>query len=189
MGRELCQRPEYMARDLASDVMDEAVIMLKAQGLTQSRLAEAMGVSRSHVSKMLNGPPNLTLLSIARLAAALGTRPKIVLEPAASDRDDRPVVTAIGLVEGRIQTLTDRKELGFTLFESLRGKAVSCHITEDQRELIRGAWGKRALVSGKVSRERLSGRPVAIHEIRSIKILAEPKAPDYRRARGVLPVK
>jgi len=72
--------PEFIAESLATDVIEEGIRILKSRGLTQSSLAEQMGVSRSHVSRILNAPPNLTLLSIARLAVALGVKPAIVLD-------------------------------------------------------------------------------------------------------------
>lgn len=72
--------PEFIAEGLATDVMEEAVVMLRGKELTQSSLADLMGVSRSHVSQMFNAPPNLTLRSIARLAVAFNVKPAIILD-------------------------------------------------------------------------------------------------------------
>ncbi len=72
--------PEFIADGLAADVIEEALRLLHKEGHTQTWLEDEMGVSRSHVSKLFNAPPNLTLLSIARLGVALGVKPKILLD-------------------------------------------------------------------------------------------------------------
>lgn|SRR3990167_1792969 len=72
--------PAFIAQDLASNVIDDVLLLLDARGLNQSQLAETMGVSRSYVSNLFNAPPNLTLLSIARLGVALGTTPVVLLD-------------------------------------------------------------------------------------------------------------
>ncbi len=72
--------PEFIAEGLATDVMEEATVILGDLELTQSSLADLMGVSRSHVSRIFNAPPNLTLRSIARLAVALNVKPVIILD-------------------------------------------------------------------------------------------------------------
>ncbi|MBI5841947.1 MAG: hypothetical protein HZB19_17805 [Chloroflexi bacterium] len=54
---------------------------------------------------------------------------------------------------------------------------------------MREAWGKRAVVSGKVGRQAESGRPVVIREVKSIEIIDKPEQGSYKHARGVLPWK
>lgn len=71
--------PEFIAQGLAVKVTDEALHILHAKGLPQSWMAEAMQVSPAHVSRVLNAPPNLTLLSIAKMAVALGVTPDVRL--------------------------------------------------------------------------------------------------------------
>ncbi|MBI4198033.1 MAG: helix-turn-helix transcriptional regulator [Chloroflexi bacterium] len=61
-------------------LMEEAAHLTETRGLSRSQLASIMGVSRAHVSKLFNAPPNLTLLSIARLGIALGVRPYVCLD-------------------------------------------------------------------------------------------------------------
>ena len=101
-----------------------------------------------------------------------------------------PVVASIGAVRGRVQTLTERKSLRFTLFDYLHDKAVYCYLTEKQRELASAAWGKSVIVSGNVTRDRWTGRPLTIRRITDIQILSvEGKEADYRLARGALPHK
>lgn len=94
----------------------------------------------------------------------------------------------IGAVEGRVQTLTSRKGLRFTLYDVLHDRAVSCYLRDDQEESMRPMWGKRAIVEGEISREKDTGRPVAIRRIRNFKVLPESQPGMYMKARGVAPM-
>ena len=96
---------------------------------------------------------------------------------------------AWGSVEGRVETLTSRRRLGFTLYDSLNDKAVNCHLTDEQADLARPAWGRRVIVQGWVRRDQTSGRPVSIDPVRSIEVLPEVEPGSYRRARGVAPAR
>jgi hypothetical protein len=97
--------------------------------------------------------------------------------------------TAYGAAEGRVQTLTTRKGLRFTLYDTLHDRAVSCYLQEGQEELMREAWDRRAIVEGLISRDRLSGRPVAVRRISEIRVLPVIEPGSYLKARGVAPIK
>ncbi len=60
---------------------------------------------------------------------------------------------ALGAIQGRIQTLTSRGRLRFTLYDLFYDKAVSCYFAEGKQESIRDLWGKLALVEGFVVRD------------------------------------
>lgn len=49
--------------------------------LTQSQLADRLGVEKGQVSRIENGKFNLTLASINKVAAALGVRVSFELKP------------------------------------------------------------------------------------------------------------
>ena len=102
-------------------------------------------------------------------------------------RHTNAVRDAYGAIEGRIQTLTNRKSLRFTLYDTLHDRAVSCYLKEGQESIIREAWGKRASVEGKITRDPLSGRPLVIREVSSIHMLPEEDRNGYKRAKGVSP--
>ena len=55
---------------------------------------------------------------------------------------------ALGAIQGRIQTLTSRGRLRFTLYDLFYDKAVSCYFAEGKQESIRDLWGRLALVEG-----------------------------------------
>lgn len=118
------------------------------------------------------------ILTLASKAAMSGT-PLIVqnYEP----------VEVFGAVEGRIQTLTSRGELKFTLYDTLHDKAVSCYIAPAYKDIMRDAWGRLALVEGIVSRDPFTGRPLSVRRVQSIHLLEEGERGGWRRARGAAP--
>jgi len=63
--------PKFVAEGLALTVAEQVAELLQERGMNQTELAGAMGVSRSHVSSILTAPPNMTLLTLARLGIAL----------------------------------------------------------------------------------------------------------------------
>jgi plasmid maintenance system antidote protein VapI len=71
--------PEFIADGLALKFTEEMLQILAQRGLSQSWLAEQMGVSRAHISRILNAQPNITLLTIAKIAVALGVKPDVSL--------------------------------------------------------------------------------------------------------------
>ncbi len=98
-----------------------------------------------------------------------------------------PMKYSLGTVKGVIQTLSMRKRLSFIIWDSLFDKPVNCYLKEGDEERMRNAWGRPAVVSGRIGRQAETGRPVVIREVKSIHIQEEPEPGSYRRARGVLP--
>lgn len=94
-----------------------------------------------------------------------------------------------GAVTGRVQTLTSRSQLRFTLYDRLYERAVSCYVVEGRRDLMREIWDKLATVEGLVTRDPASGRPLAVRDIRNVTILAENGPQAYMAARGVIPLR
>lgn len=92
-----------------------------------------------------------------------------------------------GAVRGRIQTLSNRGSLRFTLYDTIYDKAVSCYLGDAQQELVRGLWGHAAIVEGLVRRDTF-GRPVTIREITDIVALREPEPGRWREAFGAVPI-
>lgn len=78
--REYENDPEFIADGLSADVVEDVLRLLEKQGHNQTWLGDKMGVSRERVSRLFKAPPNLTLLSIARLSVALGVKPKVLLD-------------------------------------------------------------------------------------------------------------
>lgn len=91
----------------------------------------------------------------------------------------------MGAVEGRIQTLSNRRSLHFTLYDMLNDRAVSCYLRPGDESMIQKFWGTRALVEGVIRRDA-SGRPVTIRGITDVIMLPERGPDDWLSARGAL---
>ena len=74
------QDPEFLAEGLSIAIIENALNVMKQKGINRADLAREMGVPKSQVSRIFNAPPNLTLLSIARIAVALGVEPQALLK-------------------------------------------------------------------------------------------------------------
>lgn len=99
----------------------------------------------------------------------------------------RPATAAYGAVEGRVQTLSNRSGLRFTLYDTINDKAVSCYLAEGNEDIMRDAWGRLAAVEGFISRDPLSGRPLAIRRVRHVTALPERSIDSFQDARGSSP--
>lgn len=94
---------------------------------------------------------------------------------------------AYGAVEGRVQTLTSRGGLRFTLYDTLRDKAVSCYLAKGHEDQMRDVWGRRAVVEGLVTRDAATGRPLAVRGITAVEVIPEVRPMAYRGLRGISP--
>lgn len=91
-----------------------------------------------------------------------------------------------GAAEGRIQTLSNRGSLHFTLYDLVYDKPVSCYLQAEQQEQMRDAWGRMAIVEGSVKRDPETGRPQTIRGVRNVEMIDEGRRGDWRKAEGVL---
>lgn len=99
----------------------------------------------------------------------------------------QPLPPSYGAVEGRIQTLTSRGGLRFTLYDTFFDKAVSCYLAEGYEDVMRDAWGRRAVVEGLVTRDAQTGRPLAVRGVTHVEVLPEVPLREYRKLRGIAP--
>jgi len=96
------------------------------------------------------------------------------------------IPAAYGTVRGRIETLSRRRGLRFTLYDQLWDRAVSCYIQPAAEEELRNAWGRLVDVTGLVTTDLRSDRPVSIRQVTSIKIVPAPKPGWLEAARGAI---
>jgi hypothetical protein len=98
-----------------------------------------------------------------------------------------PSITyAYGAIKGRVETLTSRRGLRFTLYDAIFDRPVSCYLGDGQEDNMRGAWERRVIVAGLIGREPISKRPVVVRDIGNIEILIDNEPGGYRNARGAL---
>jgi hypothetical protein len=111
----------------------------------------------------------------------------LVAAPAARPDSIKGKQTAYGAVEGRVQTLTTRGGLRFTLYDTLHDRAVSCYLARGREDQMRDVWGRRAVVEGIVTRDASTGRPLAVREITAVELIPEVEPRKYRELRGISP--
>ena len=92
-----------------------------------------------------------------------------------------------GAVKGRVQSLSSRGGLRFTLYDLVDDRSVSCYLAEGNEDVMRNAWGKLVSVEGLVRRDPDTGRPTTIREVRSVEITPEDSGADWREAIGSAP--
>jgi len=90
-------------------------------------------------------------------------------------------------VKGSVETLSKRKKLSFTLWDSLFDKPISCYFKEGQEDIMRDSWGRRAIVSGKVGRRIETGRPIVVRDVKQVRVIEDVEPGSYRKAKGVFP--
>lgn len=103
---------------------------------------------------------------------------------APSDGRTETNFSAYGAIEGRVQALSSRRGLKFTLYDVF-GRGIQCHLQKGNENMMRDVWDKWVIVEGRV-RRNATGNPISIREITNV-VRREPGEPgDYRKARGVL---
>ncbi len=209
---KLSELVEALSQELASDDRIEWAIsdlesssaIATAHGVaSRVETVERVVLAYEHVGDALESHAPIPYSARARAAALgitsiLGGRVEAVtFETAAVEKTVRlrPAPTPAvhdfiqkGAVRGRVQTLSNRGALRFTLFDLLHDKAVSCYLAEGREELMLDAWGKVAIVEGMVRRDAFTGRPVSVREVTALTVQPDSPTDSYRRARGAVPV-
>lgn len=93
---------------------------------------------------------------------------------------------SLGTVRGRVETLSHRRGYRFTLYELASVGRVSCYLQPDHEDLMRDAWGHIADVTGVVTRDADSGRPLAVRRVTSVDVVNEGETMGFLRARGAV---
>src|SRR4051794_26634668 len=105
---------------------------------------------------------------------------EITIDSREGSSNGRALTGAYGAIGGRVEVLSRRRGLRFTLYDALSDRAVSCYLADGQDELMRDVWGRRVTVSGWVSRDTITGRPVSIRDITDVTPLTEVLPGSYR---------
>lgn len=70
---------EFIADGLKAQLIEDTLLAMKEDGVTQQMLADRIGVKRQYISRILNETANFTLETIAALAVALNRIPTVKL--------------------------------------------------------------------------------------------------------------
>jgi len=178
-----------------------AEIVLRGEGAdvaTIERVAEAYRVSMDSVTE---GKPWPYAIGTRSHAVALLN---VIKGPITSGRYDAPqgggvafapvgnqpalraqIVESLGAINGMVETLRRRGGLQFTLYDDIFDSAVRCFLSAGQEDMVRDRWGKLVTVRGRVSRNAMDGRPIAIRGIQDIVVWNEEQSGGLIRAAGM----
>ncbi len=92
-----------------------------------------------------------------------------------------------GAMRGRVQSLSNRGGLRFTLYDLVDDKAVSCYLPAGFEGTMRDAWGRTAIVEGRIHRDPETGRATTIRDVKNVRVLPEGKPGDWRQALRAAP--
>jgi hypothetical protein len=141
--------------------------------------APAVQKAAKDMQGVLNGKVKQLVFETAEDEAAVRAAPvPLTTKP-------REIITR-GAVTGRVQTVTNRGSLRFTLYDLLHDRAVGCYLAEGREDLMLGAWGKVAVVEGLVRRDPETGRPLSVRQISELVVRPEGERDSYRAARGAV---
>ncbi len=89
-----------------------------------------------------------------------------------------------GGARGRVQSISDRQYLHFTLYDYNDDRPIACSYPSGDRDKLRKIWGKLVYVEGLITRDPDTDLVSSIREISSIEILKERRPHAWREALG-----
>ena len=146
-------------------------------------------------------PDRPVLLAVRALTDVADENNPVVLEtsddevifvaPAATpvdgtDAETQQTTKSLGSVRGRVEMLSQRTTLKFSIYELVNDRSVSCFPHPDYKDVMREAWGRIADVTGTITRDVATGRPVSIRRVTRVDVVDEGDPDGYLRARGAL---
>lgn len=165
-------------------VVEEIVRAYEQVGISMERgweipYSRDVGIAARALTDVLDGRIDEILFETDEMEA-------IITKPAgeALDRSHEAAIFSYGAIEGRVQTLSSRTGLRFTLYDVF-GRGIPCHLQKGDEELMRGAWDKWVVVEGRIRRDA-TGKPISIRKITNVEIREPGEPQGYRKARGVL---
>lgn len=69
---EFKEDADFIAEGLIVRITENISRIMKAKNINNAQLAEELGTSKAYVTKVLNGNPNMTIRTLAKIAVALG---------------------------------------------------------------------------------------------------------------------
>lgn len=91
-----------------------------------------------------------------------------------------------GCIRGRVQSISDRQFLHFTLYDYNDDHPITCYLPDIQKEKMRNIWGKLVYVEGIVQRNEDNDLATSISNISKIDIIKEREPKEWRKALGCL---
>jgi hypothetical protein len=77
---------------------------------------------------------------------------------------------SIGIISGYVRAISDDPKLKLVVYDKLFKTPVDCYLVAGQEDLAREVWRKEVSVIGTIYRDRQSGRPLMVEEIKKVEI-------------------
>lgn len=96
-----------------------------------------------------------------------------------------------GAAQGRVQSMSSRGGLRFTIYDSIDDHAISCYLSPGCEDQMRNAWGRLAIVEGLIRRNPITGLISTVRDIgpHGIVVLEESNPNGWREAVGCAPAR
>jgi hypothetical protein len=96
-------------------------------------------------------------------------------------------VYSLGALTGIVGAIAKRPFLKLTLYDTLFDRAVTCYLEKSQEETARNIWGQRVTVTGMISRDPDTGKPIDVRQVTHIEVEQHSPPGSYKRAQGIIP--
>jgi hypothetical protein len=93
---------------------------------------------------------------------------------------------SLGAITGTIVAIW-ANPLKLGLNETMFGRMVYCYLDKNQQETAREQWGKRVSVTGLIARDKDTGRPISVTQVRDVEPFEGVPARSYKEAKGIIP--
>jgi transcriptional regulator with XRE-family HTH domain len=88
---QLLSKPEYWFEEAQNELYRQVIEYKEKKGITQTELADELGVSKGYVSQILKGEFNFTLKKLIEISLAIGMVPRLEFIPLADvKKNDQP---------------------------------------------------------------------------------------------------
>jgi len=89
-----------------------------------------------------------------------------------------------GCIKGRVESISSRKSLHFTVYDYNDDHAISCYLPTGSDEKMRNVWGKLVYVEGLVKRDEDTDNVIIIRNISNVELINEGEPSAWREALG-----
>ncbi len=69
--KKLESDPEFVAEGILIDILENILEIMEKKNISKADLAKKLGTSKAYVTRLFHGTPNMTILTLAKLAVAL----------------------------------------------------------------------------------------------------------------------
>ena len=122
---------KYAEEAALLEFTEELVRRMACEGVSRAELARRLGCSPAYITKVLRGPSNFTLASMARIAQALGCKLRMRMQPEGATAQWLEVLAERSLPQG-VYTSSREMQLARRQYAPCRSKAPAKEVNHDR---------------------------------------------------------